>query len=105
MKAMGHRDHPDEEPPHDVLAAEAFGVPGADPELHHRGPIVLPEDPVDPTRPHDILAAEEFPMPAGRSRPATPALRRRRGGKTRLTAELGVAAAFGWALARQLARR
>ncbi len=49
---------------HDVLAAEAFQVPAADPELHHHGPVVLPEDPSGNPEPHDILAAEEFALPA-----------------------------------------
>jgi hypothetical protein len=48
---------------HDVLAAEAFGVPAPDPELRH-GPVVLPEDPTGIPEPHDVLAAEEFPMPS-----------------------------------------
>ncbi len=55
----------DEEPAHDVLAAEAFAVPAPDPQLRH-GPVVLPEDPSGIAEPHDVLAAEEFAMPAGR---------------------------------------
>jgi hypothetical protein len=75
---------------HDVLAAEAFQVPGADPDLHH-GPVVLPEDPTGNAEPHDILAAEEFAMPA--PAPYHPAaLAKRRGGWSRLAAELAVAA-------------
>jgi hypothetical protein len=63
----------DEEPAHDVLAAEAFAVPAADPGL--RRPAQLPDDPSGIAEPHDILAAEEFAMPVGR--PATgPAARR-----------------------------
>jgi hypothetical protein len=54
---------PPDEPAHDVLAAEAFAVPAADPDLSHR-PVVLPEDPSGIDAPHDILAAEEFAMPA-----------------------------------------
>jgi hypothetical protein len=54
----------DEEPVHDVLAAEAFAVPTADPALRSRGSVVLPEDPSGIAEPHDILAAEEFAMPA-----------------------------------------
>jgi hypothetical protein len=46
---------------HDVLAAEAFAVPGPDPG---RMPVVLPEDPSGIAYPHDVLAAEEFAMPA-----------------------------------------
>jgi hypothetical protein len=71
--------------PHDVLAAEEFGVPGADPDLHH-GPVVLPEDPAGDSEPHDVLAAEEFPMPAPR-RGGAAALTQRPGGFPRLAAE------------------
>ena len=53
------------EPAHDVLAAEEFAMPAADPDLHH-GPVLLPEDPTGDPAPHDVLAAEEFPMPAPR---------------------------------------
>jgi len=54
---------PADEPAHDVLAAEEFAVPAADPDLSHR-PVILPEDPSGIDAPHDILAAEEFAMPA-----------------------------------------
>ena len=60
------RQRVDEEPVHDVLAAEAFAVPTADPELRRRQ-VVLPEDPSGIAEPHDILAAEEFAMPAARA--------------------------------------
>lgn len=50
------------EPPHDILAAEEFVMPGPDPDL--RSPLRLPDDPTGMLEPHDILAAEEFPMPA-----------------------------------------
>jgi hypothetical protein len=40
---------------HDVLAAEEFVVPAADPRLHH-------------PQAHDVLAAEEFVVPAPDSR-------------------------------------
>ena len=55
---------PREEPAHDVLAAEAFAVPGPDPVLSHKQPLRLPEDPTGIPEAHDILAAEEFAMPA-----------------------------------------
>lgn len=55
---------PEEEPAHDVLAADEFAMPAADPRLRH-GPVVLPEDPSGIAEPHDVLAAEEFAMPAG----------------------------------------
>jgi hypothetical protein len=64
------------EPPHDILAAEAFVVPAPDPELHRHGPVQLPDDPTGIAEPHDVLAAEEFAMPAprpGGDRPRTPA--------------------------------
>ena len=54
---------------HDVLAAEAFAVPAADPALRQH-PIVLPEDPSGIAEPHDVLAAEEFAMPAATTPPA-----------------------------------
>jgi hypothetical protein len=50
---------------HDILAAEAFAVPEADPSIHPR-PVVLPEDPTGILEAHDILAAEEFAMPSVR---------------------------------------
>jgi MYXO-CTERM domain-containing protein len=55
---------PQEEPAHDVLAAEEFAVPAPDPALRH-DPISLPEDPTGIAEPHDVLAAEEFAMPVG----------------------------------------
>ncbi|HLY50096.1 MAG TPA: hypothetical protein VKR21_12960 [Solirubrobacteraceae bacterium] len=55
----------DQEPAHDVLAAEAFAVPAPDPQLRH-GPVELPDDPSGIAEPHDILAAEAFAMPVGR---------------------------------------
>jgi len=56
---------PAEDSAHDVLAADMFAMPAADPDLHH-GPIRPPEDPLGIQEPHDVLAAEEFPMPAAR---------------------------------------
>jgi hypothetical protein len=78
---------------HDVLAAEAFAVPARDPELHHHGPISLPEDPTGDPEPHDVLAAEEFPMPAPRPHPAD-ALAERRGGFGRLAFEVAAGLAL-----------
>ncbi len=43
--------------PHDVLAAEEFGIPGRE--------SGIPSDPTGIREPHDVLAAEEFAMPAG----------------------------------------
>jgi hypothetical protein len=59
---------PEEEPAHDVLAADEFAMPAADPRLRH-GPVVLPDDPSGIAEPHDVLAAEEFAMPAGSGPP------------------------------------
>jgi hypothetical protein len=55
--------HADE--PHDVLAAEEFEMGAADLALHH-GPLQIPDDLSGSAEPHDVLAAEEFPVPAGR---------------------------------------
>ena len=45
------------EEPHDVLAADEFGIGTRDRRL--------PPDPSGIQEPHDVLAAEEFAMPAG----------------------------------------
>jgi hypothetical protein len=79
----------DDDGVHDVLAAEAFQMPAADPDLHH-GPVVLPEDPTGNAEAHDILAAEEFAMPA--PSPYHPAaLAQRRGGWGRFAVEAAAA--------------
>jgi hypothetical protein len=44
------------EQPHDVLAAEEFGIGTRDERY--------PADPTGIDKPHDVLAAEEFAMPA-----------------------------------------
>lgn len=97
---MPDRQQPETEPAHDILAAEAFEVPAADPGLHH-GPIKLPDDPTGEAAPHDVLAAEEFAMPAPSPHPAV-ALTQRRGGVGRLVAEVAV---LGLLLALILRRR
>jgi hypothetical protein len=61
----GREPPPPENDAHDVLAAEAFAVPTADPTLRHQ-PIALPDDPTGIAEPHDVLAAEEFALPAPR---------------------------------------
>jgi hypothetical protein len=43
--------------PHDVLAAEEFGIGTSENRF--------PSDPTGIREPHDVLAAEEFAMPAG----------------------------------------
>ena len=45
------------EEPHDILAAEEFGIPSRENRI--------PSDPTGLREPHDVLAAEEFAMPAG----------------------------------------
>jgi hypothetical protein len=45
------------EEPHDILAAEEFGIGTRDQRY--------PGDPSGIQEQHDVLAAEEFPMPAG----------------------------------------
>jgi hypothetical protein len=62
---MPDQPKPREDAAHDVLAAEAFAMPSADPTLRHQ-PITLPDDPSGIAEAHDVLAAEEFAMPAGR---------------------------------------
>jgi MYXO-CTERM domain-containing protein len=43
--------------PHDILAAEEFGIPTRENRI--------PSDPTGLREAHDVLAAEEFAMPAG----------------------------------------
>ena len=67
MKEHGNTDPipPDPtgiEQPHDVLAAEEFGIGTRDERY--------PSDPTGIQEPHDVLAAEEFAMPAGTDRSA-----------------------------------
>jgi hypothetical protein len=62
MDAQPHEQPLPEDPsgieePHDVLAAEEFGIGTRDEHL--------PPDPTGIHEPHDVLAAEEFAMPAG----------------------------------------
>jgi hypothetical protein len=59
----GRESPPFQEEAHDVLAAEEFALPAADPALRHRR-IELPDDPTGIEEPHDVLAAEEFALPA-----------------------------------------
>jgi MYXO-CTERM domain-containing protein len=55
--AAGPADPAGIEEPHDVLAAEEFGIPTREGSI--------PSDPTGIREPHDVLAAEEFAMPAG----------------------------------------
>ena len=45
------------EEPHDILAAEEFGIPSRETRI--------PSDPTGLREAHDVLAAEEFAMPSG----------------------------------------
>jgi hypothetical protein len=89
----------EQEPAHDVLAAEAFAVPTADPDLRHRR-VELPEDPSGIAEPHDILAAEEFAMPA-----AGPAGRGHAGSVSAAKRRMALAAAAGGLVALLRLRR
>ena len=94
---------PDEQA-HDVLAAEEFAVPTADPSLRHE-PFKLPDDPSGIVEPHDVLAAEEFAMPATRapSGQAGPAARIVAGAKSPV--RLAALAAVAIGVLRTLRRR
>jgi hypothetical protein len=87
------------DPAHDVLAAEAFGVPAPDPELRH-DPVVLPEDPTGISEPHDILAAEEFAIPSPRVHPGP-----EQGRRSRAIRRTGLAAGLGFLFGALLRRR
>lgn len=78
------------EPAHDILAAEAFAVPAADPRL--RRDLVLPGDPAGIAEPHDVLAAEEFAMPAPEV--GAQGSRRDSSGRRRLASRASVAGVF-----------
>ena len=49
-------EHRQEDNPHDILAAEEFGIGTRDERV--------PPDPTGIHGPHDVLAAEEFAMPS-----------------------------------------
>lgn len=80
------------EEPHDVLAAEEFGIGTRDERI--------PPDPTGIQEPHDVLAAEEFAMPAG----AEPHLHED-GGRGKLPLIAGAAAALAGIAAFVLRRR
>src|SRR5690348_7782371 len=96
MRGVPGRESSSEKEAHDVLAAEAFAVPAADPSLRHR-PLTLPDDPSGIVEPHDVLAAEEFAMPATRpaSAAAGPAGRLAARARTPLRILVAVAVALG----------
>ena len=81
------------EAPHDILAAEEFGIGTRDERW--------PADPTGIAEPHDVLAAEEFAMPAGD--PAETA--EERSHPSRLPLVLAAAAGFllAWLLLRRTA--
>jgi len=96
----------DQERPHDVLAAEEFGVPAPDPALHHHGPVILPADPTGIAEPHDVLAAEEFAMPAPTARaPHAPHASPERRGLGPAALALAAAGGLGLLVTRRLRKR
>ncbi|MEO8966681.1 MAG: hypothetical protein ABI355_03755 [Solirubrobacteraceae bacterium] len=102
MPPQEHQRRPEQA--HDVLAAEEFGMPAADPILHHHEPVTLPSDPTGIVEAHDVLAAEEFAMPAGR--PTASGLPTAGGSDAGRGRMLAVAGALGLlALGRSRARR
>jgi hypothetical protein len=96
-----HTADPGLAPAHDVLAADEFALPARDPSFHHP-PVVLPEDPSGIAGPHDVLAAEAWAMPATRPAADPVALARRH---SRSLWRLVLAAAAGVLVARLLSRR
>lgn len=99
-----HLHDDDTEPAHDILAAEEFGMPAPDPDLHH-GPVVVPEDPATADEPpHDVLAAEQFAMPAVHHAPP-PALVDPGPSTAMLLARVAAAFVAALLLARLLRRR
>jgi hypothetical protein len=91
-----------EEPAHDVLAAEMYAMPAPDPTIHH-GPVVLPGDLTGDQEPRDVLAAEEFALPAG---PPHPLGRADGGSRSRGRAKrLAVGGAVAFVVLRALRRR
>ena len=97
-------ESPREDEAHDVLAAEAFAVPAADPALRDR-PITLPEDPSGIAEPHDVLAAEEFAMPAPRQASSPAGTAGRIAARARTPVRIAVLAAVALGLLRALRRR
>ena len=80
------------EAPHDILAAEEFGIGTRDERW--------PADPTGIAEPHDVLAAEEFAMPVGGT--SGSAAEERTGARL---LSLALAAAGGLLLALLLLRR
>ena len=95
---------PREDQAHDVLAAEAFAMPAADPSLRHR-PITLPDDPSGIAEPHDVLAAEEFALPAPRATTPPAGTAGRIAARARTPMRILVVAAVGVGVLRALRRR
>jgi hypothetical protein len=104
MDHMSESETSAQEPARDVLAAEAFAVPGPDPSLH-QGPVVLPDDPSGIDEPHDVLAAEEFAMPAARSSRVAGMLSGGSGSSTRLAVAVVGGTLLGLLALRLLRRR
>ncbi len=100
----GRESPPPEDEAHDVLAAEAFAVPTADPSLRQR-PIRLPDDPSGIAEPHDVLAAEEFAMPASRGSSSPVGSGARIAAKAPMPIRIGAGLAVALILLRMFRRR
>jgi uncharacterized protein (TIGR03382 family) len=104
MRAMPDQRNPGEDAARDVLAAEAFAMPSADPSLRHQ-PITLPDDPSGIAEPHDVLAAEEFAMPAPRGASESGGGALARASEAASPKRIGIAAAVGVLVLLVLRRR
>ncbi len=100
----GRESPPPEDEAHDVLAAEAFAVPTADPSLRHQ-PNELPDDPSGIAEPHDVLAAEEFAMPAPRGATSPAGQAGRLAAKAPLPIRIGAGLVAALILLRMFRRR
>ncbi|HEY1519785.1 MAG TPA: MYXO-CTERM sorting domain-containing protein [Solirubrobacteraceae bacterium] len=93
-----------EETARDILAAEAFAMPSADPTLRHQ-PIALPDDPTGIAEAHDVLAAEEFAMPAPRGSSESGGGALARAGEAASPKRVGIAAAVALLVLAVMRRR
>ncbi len=101
---MPAQPNPREDAARDVLAAEAFALPSADPTLRHQ-PITLPEDPTGIAEAHDVLAAEEFAMPAPRLSSESSGGALARAGEAASPKRIAIAAAVALVMLLALKRR
>ena len=104
MRPMPGPEKTPEETARDILAAEAFAMPSADPTLRHQ-PITLPDDPTGIVEAHDVLAAEEFAMPAPRGSSESGGGALARAGEAASPKRIGIAAAVALVALLLLRRR